>query len=63
MTNVLDEHILFCPDGCESLGAVALQAKDDSGSSDGRSHEGVVVAQVGFTVELVASVADEAQID
>ena len=63
MTNVLDKHIFFCPDRREGLGTVALQTKDSGGASDSRGHEHVIVAQVRFTVELVAGVTDESQVD
>ena len=63
MTNVLNEYIFFCPYGCEGLGAVALHTKDNGSASDGRGNERVIVAQVRFAVELVARVADEAQVD
>ena len=63
LTNVLDKHILLLPNRCESLGTVTFQAKDNGSSGDGRSHEGVVMTQVRFVIELVAGVTEKSQVD
>ena len=63
LANVLDKHIFFCPDRCEGLGTVALQTKDGGGGGDSRGHEHVIMAQVRFTVELVAGETKEADVD
>jgi hypothetical protein len=45
------------------LGTIALQTEDNGCSGNSRGHKHVVVTQVGFIVEFVAGVTDEAKVD
>ena len=59
----MDEHIFLFTDRCEGLGTITFQTEDNGGPGNSRGYEHVVVAQVGFVIELVAGVTDETKVD